>query len=69
MKNIVIIGAGISGLSALHFLSQRYHARDDLRFILVEQNAHCGGTIRTLKRNGCLFETGANGFLDNKPKS
>lgn len=68
-KNIVIIGGGISGLALLHYLKQKYSRRDDVQIILLEKNDHLGGTICSLKKDGSLFETGPNGFLDSKPRT
>lgn len=67
VKNIVIIGGGISGLSLLYFLRKKYSGRHDVRIVLLEKNAHAGGNIRTLNDHGALFECGPNGFLANQP--
>ena len=66
-KNIVILGGGISGLSLLYFLKKKYAGRGDVRFILLEKNAHPGGNISTISEHGALFERGPNGFLNNQP--
>ncbi len=68
-KNIIIVGGGISGLSLLHYLKIKYYFQEDVKITLLEKEGHLGGTIKTLSRNGCLFETGPNGFLDSKPKT
>ena len=65
-KQIVIVGGGISGLTLLHYLKQN-HGNADI--VLLEKNDHLGGTIQSLKRQRCLFETGPNGFLDSKPRT
>lgn len=69
MSNIIIIGGGISGLAALHYLKQKFSDRNDVSTLLLEKNVSLGGTIQTIKRNDCLFETGPNGFLNNKPRT
>lgn len=66
-KSIVIIGGGISGLAVLHYLKQKYSARTDVEILLLEKGATAGGTIRSVVKNGCLFEAGPNGFLDSSP--
>lgn len=66
-KNIVIIGAGISGLSLLYFLRKKYAGRSDVRITLLEKSGHAGGNIRTHSEEGALFEWGPNGFLSNQP--
>ena len=67
MKRIAIIGGGISGLTVLHYLKQRFG--DSVETILYEREASVGGTIRSFKKDSCLFEWGPNGFLDNQPAS
>ena len=65
MKRIAIIGGGIAGLSALHFLRQRYG--DRCRVVLYEQEDRLGGTIGTDRVGGFISEWGPNGFLDRVP--
>ena len=65
MKRIAIIGGGISGLAVLHYLKQRLG--DTVEITLFEREASTGGTIRSFKKDSCLFEWGPNGFLDNQP--
>jgi oxygen-dependent protoporphyrinogen oxidase len=67
MKRIAIIGGGISGLAVLHYLKQRLG--DSANITLYERESSTGGTIRSFKKNSCLFEWGPNGFLDNQPAS
>ncbi len=67
MKRIVIIGGGISGLTLLHYLKQRF--ADTVDITLLEREATVGGTIHTITTNNCLFETGPNGFLNNQPST
>ena len=64
MKRIAIIGGGISGLAVLHYLKQRLG--DSVEITLFEREASTGGTIRSFKKDSCLFEWGPNGFLDNQ---
>jgi len=68
-KNIIIIGGGISGLALLHYLKQKYIDREDIHIQLLEKNERLGGTIGSAKKNGCLYETGPNGFLDSKKRT
>jgi len=65
MKSIAIIGGGISGLAVLHYLKQRFGDSADIT--LFEREALVGGTVRSFKKDSCLFEWGPNGFLDNQP--
>lgn len=66
MDRIVIIGAGISGLSLGFFLKK---ARPSLNLIILEAQERPGGKIWSDKRDGFLCESGVNGFLDNRPKT
>ena len=65
IKKISIIGGGISGLAALHFLKKRF--KDGINVTLYEANAFLGGNIRSIRENGFIFEAGPNGFLNNSP--
>ncbi|MGL4552606.1 MAG: protoporphyrinogen oxidase [Gemmataceae bacterium] len=64
MANVVVIGAGISGLAVAHALEQR---RPDLAVHVLESAPRPGGKIATSRRDGFLVEHGPNGFLDNNP--
>jgi oxygen-dependent protoporphyrinogen oxidase len=60
---IVIIGAGISGLAVAYRLQQALPAAN---ITVLEQNARPGGTVWTEERDGFRIEAGPNGFLDTK---
>ena len=64
-KKIAIIGGGISGLSALHFIRYRYPKSCDVR--LYEKDSRLGGTIGTDRINGFVSDWGSNGFLNKVP--
>lgn len=66
-RKIIILGAGISGLSLLHYLKKQYKDSNDVDIKLIENNPFAGGTVRSISENGYLFETGPNGFLSNSP--
>ncbi len=53
--DIIIIGAGITGLTAAHRLNKRQ--KD---FLVLEKNSQIGGVIQTEKENGFVYETGPN---------
>ena len=59
---IIIIGAGLSGLSAAHFLRGN---TPDLDILILEQDGRPGGAVRSFKEQGYLAEWGPHGFLDN----
>jgi oxygen-dependent protoporphyrinogen oxidase len=64
MPNIVIVGAGISGLALACRLQQMAPAS---KITVLEKRDRPGGTIWTERRDGFQLECGPNGFLDNKP--
>ncbi len=68
MKQVAIIGAGISGLSTA-FAIERLAAEAgiDVNVSVYERNQRTGGKIWSIKEEGFLCEWGPNGFLDNKP--
>jgi oxygen-dependent protoporphyrinogen oxidase len=58
----VIIGGGISGLSAAYYLSKR-----GLPSTIVESRPRLGGVIETGHIEGCTIEAGPDSFLSAKP--
>ena len=58
--NTVIIGAGISGLSAAHFLSKKSND-----FLILESQNQVGGIIQTVIKNDFICENGPNTVLLN----
>ena len=67
-KRIVVIGGGITGLSAAHRLIEL--AQENGRTIdltLVEASDRLGGVIHTVERDGFLCEAGPENFVTNKP--
>lgn len=63
---IIIVGAGLSGLSVAHFLR---HNTPDLDILILEQDDRPGGAVRSFTDQGYLAEWGPHGFLDNNPAS
>ncbi len=61
-QSIAILGAGITGLTAAHRLSQRGH-----RVRVFEQSGRVGGAIRTENTGGWLVEAGPNSLLSGEP--
>ena len=61
-KKIVIVGAGISGLTLLHYLHQKFQ-EDEVDLTLLEQAPQPGGTIESVVSGNHIFENGPNGFL------
>lgn len=71
MKDIVVLGGGISGLSLAYFLRQAVQSLPPAqalatRIRVVEANSHTGGWVRTAQRDGFLFEEGPRGFRPSR---
>jgi protoporphyrinogen/coproporphyrinogen III oxidase len=58
----LIIGGGISGLSAAYYLSKA-----GIRPTLLERRPRVGGVIQTTLQQGCVLEEGPDGFMAAKP--
>ena len=68
MKRVVIIGAGIGGLSTALSLEQGAVVKGKaLEIILLERKERIGGNIRTERVDGFLIEGGPDCFLSEKP--
>lgn len=64
--DVIIIGGGLSGLSAAHFM-QKY--RPEATVCVLEQSTRPGGAVKSFKMEGFQGEWGPHGFLDNTPES
>src|SRR3954452_514117 len=62
MPKVVIIGGGVSGLSAAYYL-----AKAGIPSTIVESRARLGGVIQTEQIDGCTLESGPDSFLSAKP--
>jgi oxygen-dependent protoporphyrinogen oxidase len=68
LHRIVIIGGGISGLSAAYFLEKvAAQAGIEIQIDLLEAQDRLGGVIRTERVGDCLLEGGPDSFLSLKP--
>ncbi|AOV09255.1 protoporphyrinogen oxidase [Sporosarcina ureilytica] len=66
-KKVVIVGGGITGLSAAFYMQKE--AREKgllLDILLVEASNRLGGKIQTVKRDGFIIERGPDSFLIRK---
>ena len=67
-KRAVVIGGGITGLTACYHLTQQAQARDlPLDVVLLEASDRLGGVIGTRHEDGLLIEEGPDCFLTTKP--
>lgn len=64
--DVIIAGAGLSGLAVSHFLEK---SRPELKQLLFEKTDRPGGAVRTSFSDGFLSEWGPHGFLDNIEES
>jgi oxygen-dependent protoporphyrinogen oxidase len=62
LHKALIIGGGISGLSAAYYLSKA-----GIRPTLLERKPRVGGVIQTSVQQGCVLEEGPDGFMAAKP--
>ncbi|MBN1523975.1 MAG: NAD(P)/FAD-dependent oxidoreductase [Spirochaetales bacterium] len=56
-QKIVIVGAGISGLTAGAYLLQSGHS-----VLILEKTSQCGGLVSSFSRDGFLFDAGPRAF-------
>ncbi|RXK17347.1 protoporphyrinogen oxidase [Macrococcus sp. DPC7161] len=63
MKNVAIIGAGITGLSAAYYLRK---AQEDINIDVYEQSNRPGGKIKTYQKDGYTIELGPESYLGRK---
>lgn len=61
-KTVVVIGAGISGLTSAYLLSKKGF---DIR--ILEKKSEVGGSIESLTEKGFLFDRGPNSALETTP--
>lgn len=61
-KKVVVIGAGISGLTTAYLLR-----KDGYDVTVLEKNERVGGSIESVLENGFLFDRGPNSALETTP--
>ena len=67
MKNIVVVGAGITGLSAAYYLNKEIQTNKlPYQVVLVEATDRLGGKIQTIYRDGFVVEQGPDSWLAPK---
>lgn len=60
--DVVIVGGGISGLAAAHWLNKQ-----GVDVLVLEKDPEPGGTMRTVTERGFLVELGPNSALETTP--
>src|SRR5690625_2986294 len=66
-KKIVIVGGGITGLSAAYYLQKEIKEKHlPYEVKLVEAGDRLGGKINTIKKDGFTIERGPDSFLERK---
>lgn len=66
-RDLVIIGGGITGLSAAYYAVKQAEERGQtLSVTVVESASRLGGKIETLRKEGCVIEKGPDSFLARK---
>ena len=63
-RRVVVLGGGITGLSAAFYLAR---ARPDLELLLLERGPRLGGNIRTERQDGFVIDAGPDSFVRTKP--
>jgi phytoene dehydrogenase-like protein len=59
-KKIVIVGAGMAGLTAAAYLT-----RENYNVLLLDKNDRCGGLVHTFESNGFFFDSGPRAFVNS----
>ncbi len=61
-KKVVVLGAGISGLTPAYFLT-----KEGFDVTVLEKKREVGGSVETVKEKGFLFDRGPNSGLETTP--
>jgi len=64
--DVIIVGGGLSGLSAAHFLGVQCPG---IKIAILEGAERPGGAIKTFRQSGFQAEWGPHGFLNNTAES
>jgi oxygen-dependent protoporphyrinogen oxidase len=68
IPRVVILGGGITGLSAAYELTQRAQRdRRKLDIVVLESSPRIGGKVKTEVKDGAVFELGPDSFITAKP--
>lgn len=67
MKKVIVVGGGITGLSAAYTLQKAVESGEQVDYLLIEKDDRLGGKIITEKIDGFTIEGGPDCFLSEKP--
>ena len=59
-NKIVIVGAGMAGLTAAAYL-----ARENFDVLILDKNSRSGGLVNTFDKDGFVFDTGPRAFVNS----
>lgn len=66
-RKVVVIGGGITGLTAAYYLQQEVKKQSlSMEVLLMEAGPRLGGKIQTIIRDGFIIEKGPDSFYDRK---
>ena len=66
-RKVIIIGGGITGLSAAFYMKKLFaEQRIPIDITLIEKSEELGGKVQTLRRDGFIIERGPDSFLARK---
>ncbi|WP_459500633.1 protoporphyrinogen oxidase [Bacillus sp. C1] len=66
-KKVVIIGGGITGLTAAYYLQKEIREKKlPIDTLLIEASGKLGGKIQTVRKDGFTIERGPDSFLERK---
>jgi phytoene dehydrogenase-like protein len=59
-RRVVIVGAGMAGLTAAAYLARENHS-----VLLLDKNDRSGGLVNTFDRDGFFFDGGPRAFVNS----
>ncbi len=63
-KKVVVLGGGISGLSAAFYVKKLAEEKQvEVEITLVEKSDRLGGKLQTVRQNDFMIEKGPDAFL------
>lgn len=66
-RRVIIIGGGITGLSAAFYMKKLFSDKGiPIDITLIEKSEKLGGKVQTLRRDGFIIERGPDSFLARK---